>query len=66
MVRILGGLGDRGIVIALLAQNLFHLGNCLLVKRLVLEDSLLVEHVQWPEDHLAAVMALLPLLHHFA
>ena len=66
MVRILGGLRDRGIVIALLAQNLFYLRNCLLVYRLVLEDSLLVEHVQWPEDLLPAVIALLPLLHHFA
>jgi hypothetical protein len=48
MIRILGGLWNRGIVKALLAQNLFYLRNGLLVHRLALQDGLLVKNVQWP------------------
>ena len=65
MVGILGGLWNRGIVKALLAQNLFYLRNGLLVHRLALQDGLLVKHVQWPDDRLPAVIAHLSLLDHY-
>jgi hypothetical protein len=66
MVRILGGLWNLGIVEALLAQYLFYLLNRLLIHRLALQDGLLVQHVQWPDDRLPAVIARLSLLHDYA
>jgi len=66
MVRIHDGLWDRGIIVALPAQYLFYVFKCLLIQRLVLHEGLLVQHEQWPEDRLAAVIARLSLLHHNA
>jgi hypothetical protein len=66
MVRVLDGLLDRGIDEALPAQYLFYVFKCLLVHSLVLQEGLLVQHEQWPEDRLAAVIARLSLLHHNA
>jgi hypothetical protein len=65
MVRVLDGLWDRGIVVALLAQYLFYVFKGLLTQRLFLHERLLVKHEQWPEDRLLAVIALLSLLHHY-
>lgn len=65
MVRVHDGLWDRGIVVALPAQYLFYVFKGLLVRRLVLQEGLLVQHEQWPEDRLLAVSALLSLLHHY-
>ena len=66
MVRILFGLWYRGIVEALRAQYFFYLHNSLVVYRLVLQDGIFVQHMQWPDDRLPAVIARLSLLHHNA
>ena len=66
MVRVLDGLLDRGIDEALQAEYLFYIFKGLLVHRVALHEGVLVQHEQWPEDRLAAVIARLSLLHHNA